>query len=97
MMARRSARLPDLLQRHGLAAAAMAGGVILSLYLLPLPQGAFAALLAALAIFIAVIDLEYRIIPDAANALMFASGLRSRRARSISRPVVVGPGRRLAA
>jgi leader peptidase (prepilin peptidase)/N-methyltransferase len=75
MMARRSARLPDLLQRHGLAAAAMVAGVILSLYLLPLPQGAFAALLAALAIFIAVIDLEYRIIPDAANALMFAAGL----------------------
>ena len=75
MMARRSARLPDLLQRHGLSAAAMAGGISLSLYLLPLPQGAFAALLAALAIFIAVIDLEHRIIPDAANALMFAAGL----------------------
>jgi len=53
----------------------MAGGISLSLYLLPLPQGAFAALLAALAIFIAVIDLEHRIIPDAANALMFAAGL----------------------
>ena len=75
MMARRSARLPDLLQRHGLTAAAMIGGIILSLFLLPLPQVAFAALLAALAIFIAVIDLEYRIIPDAANALMFAAGL----------------------
>ena len=75
MMARRSARLPRLVQRHGLTAAAMAGGIILSLYLLPLPQGAFAALLAALAILIAVIDLEYRIIPDAANALMFAAGL----------------------
>ncbi len=75
MMARRSARLPDLAQRHGLAAAAIVGGVALSLYLLPFPQGAFAALLAALAIFIAVIDLEYRIIPDAANALMFVAGL----------------------
>jgi leader peptidase (prepilin peptidase)/N-methyltransferase len=75
MMARRSTRLPNLLQRHGLAAAVMASGIVLSLYLLPLPQGAFAALLAALAIFIAVIDLEYRIIPDAANALMFAAGL----------------------
>jgi leader peptidase (prepilin peptidase) / N-methyltransferase len=75
MMARRSARLPELLQRYGLAAAAMASGIVLSLYLLLLPQGAFAALLAALAIFIAVIDLEYRIIPDAANALMFAAGL----------------------
>ena len=75
MMARRSARLPDLAQRHGLAAAAIVGGVIVSVYLLPFPQGAFAALLAALAIFIAVIDLEYRIIPDAANALMFAAGL----------------------
>ena len=75
MMARRSAGLSDLAQRHGLAAAAIAGGIIVSLYLLPFPQGAFAALLAALAIFIAVIDLEYRIIPDAANALMFAAGL----------------------
>jgi len=75
MMPRRSARLPDLAQRHGLTAVAMAGGIILSVYLLPLPQGAFAALLAALAIVIATIDLEYRIIPDAANALMFAAGL----------------------
>ena len=75
MMARRSARLSDLLQRHALAAAAMLTGVIVSVYLLPLPQGAFAALLAALAILIAVIDLEYRIIPDAANALMFGAGL----------------------
>jgi leader peptidase (prepilin peptidase) / N-methyltransferase len=75
MMARRSARLPDLLQRHGLAAAAMVAGGIVSLYLLPLPQGGFAALLAALAMLIAVIDLEYRIIPDAANALMFGAGL----------------------
>ncbi len=84
MMARRSTRLPNLLQRHGLAAVVMASGIILSLYLLPLPQGAFAALLAALAIFIAVIDLEYRIIPDAANALMFAAGSGSRRARGFS-------------
>jgi leader peptidase (prepilin peptidase)/N-methyltransferase len=76
MMRRRSARrLPALVQQHWLTAAAMAAGTALSFALLPLPQAAFAALLAALAIFIAVVDLEYMIIPDAANVVLFVAGM----------------------
>ena len=53
----------------------MAAGAAVSFYVLPMPQAAFAAVLAALAIFIAVVDLEYLIIPDFANVAMFATGM----------------------
>ncbi len=74
-MARRRAGVAALIRKHILTAAAMAAGIALSFYLLPLPQAGFAALLAVLAIVIAAVDLEYLIIPDAANVLMFAAGL----------------------
>lgn len=57
------------------AVAAMAAGVAVSLVLLPLPISVFAALAAALAVFIAVVDLEYFVIPDAANAALLMLGL----------------------
>lgn len=50
-------------------------GIALSLALLPLPAGAFAAALATLAIFIAAVDLEHLIIPDLANAAIFVLGI----------------------
>ena len=76
MMARRPARRASaLLQQHWFTVLTIAAAVAVSLYLLPMPQAAFAAVLAALAIFIAVVDLEYMIIPDAANIAMFVSGL----------------------
>lgn len=55
------------------AAALVAAG--LSLLLLPLPGSAFAALLALLAVFIAVIDIDRLIIPDSANLAMLILGL----------------------
>jgi len=55
--------------------AAMAGGVAVSLYLLPLPVSVFAALVAVLAVFIAVIDLEHFVIPDSANVAVLVLGL----------------------
>jgi leader peptidase (prepilin peptidase)/N-methyltransferase len=76
MIARRRARrAPALLQQHWPTALAMAAGAAISLYVLPMPQAAFAAVLAALAIFIAVVDLEYLIIPDLASIAMFAAGM----------------------
>jgi leader peptidase (prepilin peptidase)/N-methyltransferase len=59
---------------HGGAAAAIAAGGALSLYLLPLPASVFAALLAAIAVVIAVVDLEYLVIPDLANAALLVLG-----------------------
>jgi leader peptidase (prepilin peptidase) / N-methyltransferase len=55
--------------------AAMAAGVAVSLYLLPAPVSIFAAIVAALAVFIAVVDLEHFVIPDAANLALLALGL----------------------
>jgi leader peptidase (prepilin peptidase)/N-methyltransferase len=54
---------------------AMAAGAGASLYLLPMPVAGFAAALAILAVFIAAVDIEYLIVPDIANALLFAGGL----------------------
>ena len=59
--------------RWELAAAAVGAG--LSFGLLPLPTAGFAAALAALVVFIAAVDLDRFIIPDVANAAMFALGL----------------------
>lgn len=55
------------------AAALVAAG--LSLVLLPLPGSVFAAALAVLAVFIAVIDIDRLIIPDSANIAVFILGL----------------------
>jgi leader peptidase (prepilin peptidase)/N-methyltransferase len=57
------------------ALAAMAGGVAAALYFLPLPVSVFAALVAVIAVFIAVVDLKHFIIPDAANATLLALGI----------------------
>ena len=54
---------------------AMAAGAGVSLYLLPMPGAAFAAALAVVAVFIAAVDIEHLIVPDTANALLFAAGL----------------------
>jgi leader peptidase (prepilin peptidase)/N-methyltransferase len=59
---------------HGLTAAVMVGAAGISLYLLPLPVSAFAALLAIVAVFIAAVDLEYFVIPDVANLTLIAFG-----------------------
>jgi leader peptidase (prepilin peptidase)/N-methyltransferase len=75
MTARSRGGVLTFLAQHRLTLVVMAGGVALSLYLLPQPAASFAALLAALAIFIAVIDIEQFIIPDSANLAMFVSGL----------------------
>jgi leader peptidase (prepilin peptidase)/N-methyltransferase len=63
------------LAAHGWTLVAMAAGAAVSLYLLPLPISAFAALVAAIVVFIATIDLEHLVIPDAANAALLALGL----------------------
>jgi leader peptidase (prepilin peptidase)/N-methyltransferase len=47
----------------------------LSLGLLPLPTSAFAAALAVLAIVVAVIDIDQRVIPDIANVAVLLLGL----------------------
>jgi len=60
---------------YGWILATMAGGAGVSFYLLPMPVAAFAAFLAVAAIFIAVVDIEYLVIPDSANTLLFAAGL----------------------
>jgi leader peptidase (prepilin peptidase)/N-methyltransferase len=70
-----AAALPSLILRHRWTIAAMIGGVAVSLYLLPPPQAWFAALLAALAILIAAVDLEHFIIPDSANIAIAVLGL----------------------
>ncbi len=53
----------------------MAGGAAVSLYVLPLPLSLFAASLAVIAIFIAAVDLEHLVIPDAANLALVVLGL----------------------
>lgn len=55
--------------------AAALGGAVLSFAVLPFPAAPFAALLAVLAVGIAAVDLDRRIIPDVANAALFALGL----------------------
>jgi leader peptidase (prepilin peptidase)/N-methyltransferase len=50
-------------------------GAVLSFGLLPLPAAAFAAVLAALALYVAAVDLDRLIIPDLANAAIFVLGL----------------------
>jgi prepilin signal peptidase PulO-like enzyme (type II secretory pathway) len=55
--------------------AAILAAAILSFLLLPPLPALFSSLLAALAIWIAVVDLEYLIIPDLASAAMAALGL----------------------
>jgi leader peptidase (prepilin peptidase)/N-methyltransferase len=66
---------PSALIRYGIPLILMAGVTALSLYLLPQPDRWFGAALAVLALFIAVVDLEFLIIPDLANAAMFIVGL----------------------
>jgi leader peptidase (prepilin peptidase)/N-methyltransferase len=61
--------------RHGWAAAAALAGAVVSMVLLPGPASAFAALLAVLAVYVAVVDLDRFIIPDAANAAILAAGI----------------------
>jgi leader peptidase (prepilin peptidase)/N-methyltransferase len=60
---------------YGWILVVMAGGAGLSFYLLPMPVALFAAFLVIVAIFIAIVDIEYLVIPDSANALLFAAGL----------------------
>jgi len=54
---------------------ACACGAAISFALLPVNEAAFAAALAVIAIVIAMVDLEFFIIPDGANVTMFAIGL----------------------
>lgn len=56
-------------------AAAGVSAAAVSLVLLPLPSGAFAAALALLGLFIALVDIERMIIPDLATLAMFVLGL----------------------
>jgi leader peptidase (prepilin peptidase)/N-methyltransferase len=67
--------LRERLVVHGWTVAVIAGSAGLSLYLLPPPVSVFAALLAAIAVLIAAVDLEYLVIPDAANVALLALGL----------------------
>lgn len=69
------ATLAALVSEHRWAVAAALGGAIISLVLLPLPAAAFAAALAALAVYVAIVDLDRFIIPDAANIAIFIAGL----------------------
>ncbi|MPZ56879.1 MAG: prepilin peptidase [Rhizobiales bacterium] len=55
--------------------AACLAAAALSIALLPLPLGAFAAALGALAVLIAIIDIDRFIIPDAAGLAMLILGL----------------------
>jgi leader peptidase (prepilin peptidase)/N-methyltransferase len=55
--------------------AAMAGAACISLYVLPPPVSLFAAALGVIAVFIAAVDLEYLVIPDSANAILFVLGM----------------------
>lgn len=61
--------------RHRWAVAAALAGAVVSFVLLPWPAAAFAAMLAALAVYVAAVDLDRFIIPDAANVAIFAAGL----------------------
>jgi leader peptidase (prepilin peptidase)/N-methyltransferase len=60
---------------HGGTIVAMAATAAVSLYLLALPVSIIAAVLAALAVFIAVVDLEYLVIPDIANLALLVQGV----------------------
>lgn len=60
---------------HRWAVAVALIGVIASFALLPLPGAAFAAVLAALAVFVAIVDLEHYVIPDVANIAIFVTGV----------------------
>jgi leader peptidase (prepilin peptidase)/N-methyltransferase len=62
------------LAAHRWTLATMVAGAGLSLYVLPAPVSIFAALLALIATVIAVVDLEYLIIPDAANVALLVLG-----------------------
>lgn len=62
-------------QGRGIAVAAALAGIVLSFAVLGLPVSVFAAALAVLAIYVASVDLERFIIPDLANAALFALGL----------------------
>jgi leader peptidase (prepilin peptidase)/N-methyltransferase len=53
----------------------MAGAAGISLYLLPPAIALFAAALGVIAVFIAAVDLEYLVIPDAANAGLLVLGV----------------------
>jgi leader peptidase (prepilin peptidase)/N-methyltransferase len=63
------------MQSHKAALAAAIAGVGLSFGLLNFPASVFAGLLALLAVYIAAVDLDRFIIPDVANAALFALGL----------------------
>ncbi|HVZ52873.1 MAG TPA: prepilin peptidase [Pseudolabrys sp.] len=60
---------------HRWPVAAALAGAGLSFALLPFPAAAFAAALAGLAVYVAAVDLDRFIIPDAANVAIFAAGL----------------------
>jgi leader peptidase (prepilin peptidase)/N-methyltransferase len=60
---------------HRWTLAAMAGVAGTALYALPPPVSLFAAGLGVVSIFIAAVDLEYLLIPDAANAALLVLGL----------------------
>ena len=63
------------LMPHRWAVAAALAGAALSFALLPFPAAGFAAVLAALAVYVAAVDLDRFIIPDVANVAIFAAGL----------------------
>jgi leader peptidase (prepilin peptidase) / N-methyltransferase len=62
------------LRAHRWALAAMVGAVGVSLYALTPPVSLFAAVLGVIAIFIAAVDLDYLVIPDAANGAVVMLG-----------------------
>lgn len=64
-----------LVIEHRWALAAAVAGAVISFLVLPWPGAGFAALLAALAVFVAAVDLDRYIIPDAANLAIFVTGL----------------------
>ncbi len=61
--------------QHGWVIATALGGAAVSFALLPWPAAAFAALLAVLAVYVAAVDLDRFIIPDAANVAIFCAGI----------------------
>lgn len=63
------------LRLHWWDAAAGLGAAVTSMALLPLPAAAFAAALALLGLFIALVDIEEMIIPDAATMAVLVLGL----------------------
>jgi len=61
--------------QHRWAFAAALAGAVVSFALLPWPAAGFAAMLAALAVYVAAVDLDRFIIPDAANVAILATGI----------------------